>query len=171
MKKSIFTLALTVLVSLGAFAQSLSVDTENAKVSFNVVSEKVTGTVTGMKATINFNADDLSKSKIEGTVDVSTISTGNKMRDNHLQQEEYFNAKEYPTMKFVSEQITKTDKGYDMAGKMTIRGVTNDATISFTYSEKTFVGKTVVYTNDYDFAKQKNREDSKILVKFTVPVK
>lgn len=160
MKKSILT-----------FAQSLTVDSEKAQVSFNVVSEKVTGTVTGLKATIEFNADDLSKCTIKGTIDVSTISTGNKTRDNHLQEENYFNAAKYPTMSFESTNFRKTDKGFDMSGKMTIRGVTKEVTISFTYENNTFVGKAVIYTNDFEFAKQKNREDSKVLVKFTVPVK
>lgn len=171
MKKSIITLTLGLIIGLGSFAQSLKIDAENAKVTFKVSTEDVTGTLTGMEATINFNADDLSKSSIKGSIPVSTVSTGNKTRDGHLQAEEYFNASKFPKMEFESSKIEKTDKGFVMTGKMTIRGVSNDMRINFTFENNTFEGKGVVYTNDYDFAVAKNKDDSKVLVKFTVPVK
>jgi polyisoprenoid-binding protein YceI len=171
MKKTIFTLALGLLIGIGSFAQSLSIDADNAKATFKVVSEDVTGTFTGMEAEITFNVDDLSASTIKGSIPINTVSTGNKTRDEHLQAEEYFHAEKYPTMEFESSKIEKTDKGFLMTGKMTIRGVTKDIRINFTYEDNTFVGKAVVYTNDFEFAVAKKRDDSKVLVKFTVPVK
>lgn len=171
MKKSFFTLMLGVAVTLSSFAQTLTVDTDHAEVSFKVVSEDVTGTITGLDASITFNTDDLSKSSIKGSIPVSNISTGISKRDDHLLSEDYFHAEKHPKMEFESSKIEKTDKGYLMSGKMTIAGVTKDVRINFTYEGKTFVGKTVIYTNDFDLAVAKNREDSKVLVKFTVPVK
>ncbi|CAG5080866.1 YceI family protein [Parvicella tangerina] len=170
MRKLIFTLTFGLVLGVGAFAQSLKVDTENAKVEFKVVSEDVKGTLTGMEASIKFDANNLANSKIEGSIPVSTISTGNKTRDGHLQAEEYFYAEKYPSMEFESNQIEKTDNGFVMSGKMAIRGVTKEVRINFTYKEDKFEGKTIIYTNDFDFAVQKKREDSKVLVKFTVPV-
>lgn len=171
MKKSFFTLMLGVAVTLSSFAQTLTVDTENAEVSFKVVSEDVTGTITGLDASITFNTEDLGKSSIKGSIPVSNISTGISKRDDHLLSEDYFHAEKHPKMEFESSKIEKTDKGYLMTGKMTIVGVTKDVRINFTYEGNTFVGKTVIYTNDFDLAVAKNREDSKVLVKFTVPVK
>lgn len=171
MKIPLLTLALGLIVGVSSFAQSLTIDAENAKATFKVVSEDVTGTFTGMEASINFNTDDLSKSSISGSIPVSTVSTGNKTRDQHLQAEEYFHADKYPELKFESTSIDKSDKGFLMYGKLSIRGVSNDIRINFTFEDDVFVGKAVVYTNDYDFAVAKKRDDSKILIKFHVPVK
>lgn len=171
MKRIITTLALSFAIAVGAVAQTLNVDTENAEVTFKVVSEDVTGTISGMDASITFSADDLGSAKIKGSIDVSTISTGIKKRDEHLQAEEYFHTDEYPTMEFESDQIDKTDKGFLMTGKLTIKGVTKDIRINFTFEDDTFVGKCVIYTNDFEFAETKKRDDSKIMIKFNVPVK
>ena len=67
-----------------SMAQELSLDTEKATVSFNFVAEKVKGTVSGIDATLSLNLSDLGSSTIQGTADVSTLSTGTKMRDKHL---------------------------------------------------------------------------------------
>ncbi|MCB9187695.1 MAG: YceI family protein [Flavobacteriales bacterium] len=171
MKKSFITLTLGLLIGLSSFAQSMKIDAENTKVSFKVVKDDVSGTLTGMEATINFDVNDLSKSSIKGSVPVSTISTGNKTRDGHLQAEDYFNASKFPKMEFESSKIEKTEKGFVMSGKMTIKGVSNDMRINFTFENNTFEGKGIIYTNDFDLASTKNKDDSKVLVKFTVPVK
>lgn len=171
MKKTLLTLALGLAVSVSSFAQSLTVDAENAKVDFKIIADDVTGSIDGLDATIIFNTDDLSKSSIKGSIPVENINTGNKTRDEHLADEEYFDSAKYPTMKFESNKIEKTDKGFLMVGKMTIKDVSKDVRINFTFDDKTFLGKTVIYTNDFDFAVAKKREDSKVLIKFTVPVK
>ena len=42
--------------------------------------------------------------------------------------------------------------------------------ISFKFDNGVFVGKCIIYSNDYKIKTQKNREDSKILIKISVPV-
>ena len=63
------------------------------------------------------------------------------MRDAHLQQADMFNAEKFPTMDFKSSSISKTDKGFQMKGDITIKGTSKEVIINFTYSEKTFIGK------------------------------
>lgn len=171
MKKTLLTLALGLAVSVSSLAQTLTVDAENAKVEFKIIADDVTGSIDGLDAAITFSADDLGKASIEGSIPVANINTGNKTRDEHLADEEYFDSAKYPEMTFESTKIEKTDKGFLMVGKMTIKNVTKDVRINFTYKDNTFHGKTVIYTNDFDFAVAKKREESKVLIKFTVPVK
>ena len=58
-----------------------------------------------------------------------------------------------------------------MKGNMTIKDITNAVEINFTYEDKTFIGKTKIYGNDYNFFKQeKTKEDSKVLIVITIPV-
>ena len=92
------------------------------------------------------------------------------MRDNHLQQEDMFNVEEYPTMDFKSSLISKTEKGFTMKGLLKIKGTEKEVEINFTYSEKTFIGKTIIYSNDFDVFSRKKREDSKVLIKMTIPI-
>ena len=151
-------------------AQSLTIDASKAKVSFKVPAEDVTGTVTGMKATIKFDPENLGASTIKGSIDATTLTTGSKMRDGHLQKDEFFDTQKYPRMSFESTKIEKTEKGYKMTGNLTIKNVTKPVTISFTFSDNLFLGKMIIYTNDFNLNIQKKKEDSKVLVKLTVPV-
>lgn len=171
MKNSMLTLMLAFLFGASSFAQTMTVDASKAEVSFKVPAENTTGTITGLEAKIVFDPNNLTSSTIKGSIPVENISTGSKMRDKHLMNDEFFNAAKYPKMEFASTSIKKTEKGYSMTGKLTIKGVSKDVTINFTFENNVFVGKLIVYTNDFDFNVQKEKEDSKVLVKLTVPVK
>tara|TARA_B110000014_G_C20060636_1_gene552323 strand:- start:223 stop:807 length:585 start_codon:yes stop_codon:yes gene_type:complete len=169
MKKQFFTLGISLFITLLSIGQTLKIDHENAIVDFNFVSEKTTGTVKGIQATIIFDAKNLSIASFNGTADVTTLTTNNKMRDNHLQQEDMFNAKKYPTLDFKSNSIKKTEKGFLMNGEISIKGTTKEVSINFTYEKNVFIGKTVIFSNDFDVFSQKNRDNSKVLVKITIP--
>ncbi len=166
----ILTTTLCFLMIFTSFAQSLKIDTEKTKVSYDFVKEKVSGTVEGFDATITLNLDDISQSVIKGSVDATTLTSGNKMRDKHLQAKGYFNTKEFPQMTFVSDSFEKTNEGYKVIGKMTIKDIAQDVTIDFVYSEHMITGKCMIYTNDFKLAKKKNRDDSKVVIKFEIVV-
>ena len=170
MKKQFITTAIILLFTVFSIGQTLKVNNDKALVEFNFVSEKTTGTVKGINATIVFDAANLSISDFHGAADVTTLSTNNKTRDNHLQQEDMFNAAKFPTMVFESSSIEKTEKGYAMTGYFYIKGIRKEVVINFTYKDKVFVGRTVIYSNDFDVFSKKKREDSKVLVKITIPV-
>ena len=59
---------------------------------------------------------------------------------------------------------------YVIKGKMTIKDISNDEEITFKFDKGVFLGKCVVYSNDYKIKTQKNRDDSKILIKISVPI-
>ena len=117
MKKQFLAFGLSLFMTIYSIGQTLKIDHENAIVNFNFVSEKTTGTVKGIKETIVFDAKNLSIASFQGSADVTTLSTNNKMRDNHLQQEDMFNAKKYPTMDFKSSSIKSTEKGFIIGSK------------------------------------------------------
>ena len=169
MKNQFLTTLFTLITSL-CFSQSFNIDNENAIVDFNFVSEETIGTVKGIKGSITFDPNDLGNATISGTADVTTLSTENKTRDNHLQQEEMFNAAKFPTMSFKSSSINKTEKGFSMIGELGIKGFEHQITIFFTYDKNVFTGQTVIFSNDYNVFSKKKREDSKVLIKITIPV-
>lgn len=170
MKKAFIILFLLAFSSV-AKAQSLTVDTEKAIVKFNYVKEKAEGAISGIKATIIFDGADLSNATITGTATVKTLTTANKARDKHLQSDDYFKAAKYPQMLFKSTSIEKTDAGYKMKGLLTITGVEKEVEFTFTFSSNLFEGKGAIYLNDYGVFTQKNREDSKVLLRVSIPIK
>ena len=71
--KRIFAIALVLFPMLG-MAQELKLDTQNATVSFDFVSEGTSGTVGGIDATLSLNWSDLANSSVRGTADVVAAS-------------------------------------------------------------------------------------------------
>ncbi len=70
------------------------------------------------------------KSRVEATVNVDSVFTGDPARDEHVKGERWLNAAKAPTMTFKSTKVVKT--GADTAkvtGDMTIMGVTQPVTL------------------------------------------
>lgn len=82
-------------------------------------------------------------------VDVSTIDTESKKRDDHLKNEDYFHVDKYPTICFKSDAITRDKDGYLADGEMTMHGVTKDVQIPFKYTGGKFHGTLKVKRYDY----------------------
>ena len=125
MKKIILSLFCLLTIST-LKAQEYSINSEKSIVEFNYVSEDAVGTINGVKGTIKFDPSDLSKSYFEGRADISTINTGNKTRDAHLNAPDYFDTEKYPEIIFKSESLSMVNEEYVMKGKMTIKDISND---------------------------------------------
>ncbi len=64
------------------------------------------------------------------TIAVSSVDCANKKLDGHLKSPDFFNAVEYPTMKFVSTGAKSLGAGrFDVTGNLTIHGVTKPITV------------------------------------------
>lgn len=125
-----------------------------SKVSFSIGNMKVNtveGSFTGMKGEVNFDKNNLKTSSFNVTIDVASVNTDNTTRDNHLKNEDFFEVKKYPKIRFKSSAVVKSKKeGYYIAkGKLTIKDVTKDVKIPFTYENKIFKGTLKVDRFDY----------------------
>jgi len=165
--KRIIVAALFMLPMLG-MAQELSLDTDKASVSFNFVAEKVNGTVSGIDATISLNLSDLSSSTIQGTADVSTLSTGTKMRDKHLKSDDFFHAEQYPKMTFTSSSVEQKGEQYFAHGTLTIKGITKDVSFKMEMRDKVLIMTTTINAADYEVSPKK-ADKSQVDVTVKVP--
>ena len=124
MRTSIF-LACVLILSGQAFSQTKKAF-EPTQVKFVIKNAglKVDGSIGGFEGFVMIDTQSLTASKIEGTLDPSTIKTGINLRDNHLKKRDYFNVKEFPKITMTSTQIKKTSRRrYTGSFDLTIKDV------------------------------------------------
>ncbi len=68
-----------------------------------------------------------------GTVQVSSVDTGEPQRDGHLLSADFFDAENIPEITFRSTSITpKGDEDFEITGDFTIHGITHPLTLDAT---------------------------------------
>jgi len=60
---------------------------------------------------VDINDKDITKSKVDVTIDASSINTNVQKRDEHLKSADFFDVAKYPTLTFVSKKIDKDCQG------------------------------------------------------------
>jgi polyisoprenoid-binding protein YceI len=155
MKKISFIISLFLLSINLTNAQTLN--GEESIVNFNITKmggKTIEGTFGGMKGEIRFEKTDLDNSSFKVSIDVATVNTESKKRDKDLRNEKYFFVEEYPVILFESGSIKKTDEGFLTVGKLTMRGISKEVEIPFTYKDGKFTGKLEVNRFDYKIAEE-----------------
>ena len=85
---------------------------------------KVTGTLT-------LDERDLGRSRVEATIDASSLETRDAQRDGHLKSADFFDVEKFPTLTFQSTEISLVKDGeLAIAGDLTIRDVTRKVVFS-----------------------------------------
>ena len=137
------------------------------------VSADPSGSFTSMSGDIYFDDADLVNSKFNLSIDVSTISTGNGMRNKKAQTSEWFNATTYPNIKFKSTSIVKNATGYIITGDLTMRGITKTYSIP---AVKTKSGNTITFSGsfsvdriEFKVGKKSTVVPDKMVVTYVVP--
>ncbi|HEX4619705.1 MAG TPA: YceI family protein [Steroidobacteraceae bacterium] len=83
--------------------------------------------------------------RLEVTVNVAALDTGDKDRDDMLRSDDLFAVRKFPEARFSATRIAKTAAGYEADGALTIRGVTRDARVPFTFRTAAEGGAAVAY--------------------------
>ncbi|HEY4210105.1 MAG TPA: YceI family protein [Steroidobacteraceae bacterium] len=113
--------------------------------SFMQAGAKNKGAFRKYTVTLDFAADNLGASKLDVVIDMASLDTGDKERDETLRGSDLFDVKKNPQARFTSTQIVKTAAGFEAVGKLTMRGVTHDTHVPFTLRTATEQGKPVNY--------------------------
>jgi len=95
--------------------------------------------------TMDFSADNLAASRLEVAVDVNSLDTGDKDRDDTLRGADLLSVSKFPQAQFSAAQIVKTATGFEASGKLTIRGVTRDTRVPFSFRTASEQGAAVGY--------------------------
>lgn len=150
--------ALTVLAA-SAFTAIQSTNWKLKEDAYSVTfkGKKVEGIIKGLKTNISFDEAKPENSKITASLDVNSINTGNGMKNKHAKSEDALAADKFPTINFESVSVTGKNGTYTAHGKLTIKGITKDINLPFTFENKgagaEFKGKFSIAPKDYNITK------------------
>ncbi len=100
----------------------------------------VKGQFTEVKGVMTLDETDITKSRIEATVEAASINTRDSQRDAHLKSADFFDVEHFPTLSFRSTRVSRAaEGGLAAAGDLTIRGTTRE--VVFTVEGPTPPGK------------------------------
>jgi polyisoprenoid-binding protein YceI len=87
----------------------------------------VKGQFTRVKGVLTLEETDLTKSRVEASIDAASINTRDDQRDAHLKSADFFDVEKFPTLSFKSTKITRVGDGeLTVAGDLTVHGVTRN---------------------------------------------
>jgi polyisoprenoid-binding protein YceI len=115
-------------------------DVARSSVGFTVrhlVVSKVHGRFKSWRGALSFDEANLAASSVEVEIDVTSIETGDALRDDYLRTGDALEPAKYPSMTFKSTSVTAGKSRFEVAGDLTVRGVTRPVTLDVDRSGKT----------------------------------
>jgi polyisoprenoid-binding protein YceI len=140
MKRSLLALVITALAlgsltSARAAIETYNIDPVHTWVGFSIAHffTKVPGYFGKVKGTIVVDRDHLENSTVEAVIEVASITTNTKMRDDDLRSTNFFAASQFPAMTFKSSAWKSTgDNTYAVTGVLTMKNVAKEVVLKVT---------------------------------------
>ena len=104
-----------------------TIDPTHSEIGFKVkhmMFTNVSGKFEKYEGTIVSENENFENATIEFSADIDSINTGNADRDNHLKSADFFNGDSNPKLQFKSSSFAKKNDDYELAGDLSINGVT-----------------------------------------------
>ena len=122
------------LAALILIAASYSVDATHTTVGF-AVKHLMVATARGQFDTVAGKVEiddaDLTRCRIDVTIEAASVNTRNAKRDEHLRSGDFFDVAKYPLITFKSSHFEKAADGRLLAiGNLTMHGVTRPVTLT-----------------------------------------
>jgi polyisoprenoid-binding protein YceI len=115
-----------------------SIDPTHSRIGFvarHAMVTKVRGSFNEFAGSGYFDAENPGNSRVELTIQASSIDTRNADRDNHLRSNDFLDMENYPEIRFTSTSVEKIGADeYKVTGDLTIKGQTRPVAIDFEVS-------------------------------------
>src|SRR5437868_11962279 len=87
----------------------------------------VKGQFTAVTGIATLDETDVTKSRVEASIDAASINTRDAQRDAHLKSADFFDVQKFPTLSFKSKRVDRSRHGeLAVTGDLTIHGVTRE---------------------------------------------
>ena len=136
--------------------QDFMIDDQHSYVGFKIKYfgfSPVRGRFDRFDGTVFYDPDNLGALSVSLIIDVSSINTGQEMRDSDLQTDGpgWFNVKDFPQIRFNSTKVIAHEDGeFSLQGDLTINGITKP--ISAQFSAPTPMSKDLWANDQVDFS-------------------
>lgn len=114
-------------------AEKYQIDPAHSTVSFSIkhmMIAKVHGSFDKFSGTLIYDKANPTQSKVEASIETSSINTREAQRDAHLRSADFFESEKYPQITFKSQKIeVKTAGELKVVGDLTIHGVTQEVSL------------------------------------------
>lgn len=130
MKNVIRLITVCLLMAMPAlsFATTWNIDPEHSNVGFKVkhlMVSNVKGSFDKYTGVVEINDKDITKSKVDVSIDTNSINTNVQKRDEHLRSADFFDVAKFPAMTFTSKKVAKAGKDrLKVTGDLTLHGIT-----------------------------------------------
>ena len=135
MKRIIASIATTIalVLPLVASASTWNIDPDHSNIGFKVkhlMVSNVKGNFDKHTGIIELDDKDITKSKVQVSIDTNSINTNVQKRDEHLRSADFFDVAKFPSMTFVSTKVVKAGKdNLKVTGDLTLHGVTKQVVL------------------------------------------
>lgn len=135
MKKIIVSISALIALALPgfAFAATWTIDPDHSSIGFKVkhlMVANVKGSFDKHTGVVEIDDKDITKSRVEVSIDTASINTNVAKRDEHLRSADFFDVAKYPKMTFVSKKVAKAGKDkLKVTGDLTLHGVTKQVVL------------------------------------------
>lgn len=138
--KKISLLIVLMLVTFAVSAETWVSDRSHSKLGFSIshmVVSHVSGSFKQFEVKALTSKADYSDVKIDVVAQIPSINTDDDKRDAHLQTEDFFNSKQFPTLTFKSTSVAHVKaKLYKLKGNLTMHGVTKPVVLDLIFEGK-----------------------------------
>ena len=109
------------------------------------------GKIMGATGSLTLDRDDLSKSVVDISLDMQTLTTALPDFDTLLKGDKYFDIARFPAATFKSTKVELTGENTaNVTGDLTIHGITQSAVLAVTFNKKAF--NPAVFKTGYGFS-------------------
>ncbi|HYC54427.1 MAG TPA: YceI family protein [Candidatus Binatia bacterium] len=158
---------------------AFQVDKSHSSVNFRIrhLLSKVAGHFGEFEGTVTLDPEKRDTVKVEGSIDVASIDTGDEKRDAHLRNEDFFDVARHPEITFKADKLTdvSADKtSGKLHGQLTMHGVTKPIVIDVEWygvatdpwgnKKAGFAGTTKLNRKDYGIEWNKSLDSGGVLV-------
>ena len=108
-----------------------TLDNSHSEIGFTVRHagiSKVRGQFKDAAATLDL-AENVADSRISATIQTASFDSGDVNRDGHVRGEDFFDVETFPEISFVSNGLVAKGNSYELAGDLTIKGVTRPVSL------------------------------------------